>query len=88
MNTSVRMKSILQNYLKTQTIIYPYLSVAVSGINYPFIYQQEICLLVCNRSFTCSASQLNPRFYVSTSKSIIKALINMHSFEIQLSPIG
>ncbi|MDZ6318639.1 hypothetical protein U4L97_26300, partial [Klebsiella pneumoniae] len=25
-----------------------------------------------------------PRFYVSTSKSIIKALINMHSFEIQL----
>lgn len=31
---------------------------------------------------------LGPRFYVSTSKSIIKALINMHSFEIQLSPIG
>ncbi len=31
---------------------------------------------------------LQPRFYVSTSKSIIKALINMHSFEIQLSPIG
>ncbi|TGW19362.1 hypothetical protein E5P21_16820 [Escherichia coli] len=31
---------------------------------------------------------LLPRFYVSTSKSIIKALINMHSFEIQLSPIG
>ena len=31
---------------------------------------------------------LNPRFDVSTSKSIIKALINMHSFEIQLSPIG
>ncbi|WP_254866203.1 hypothetical protein, partial [Salmonella enterica] len=30
---------------------------------------------------------LQPRFYVSTSKSIIKALINMHSFEIQLSPI-
>ena len=29
-----------------------------------------------------------PRFYVSTSKSIIKALINMRSFEIQLSPIG
>ncbi|WP_256716712.1 helix-turn-helix domain-containing protein, partial [Salmonella enterica] len=27
---------------------------------------------------------LGPRFYVSTSKSIIKALINMHSFEIQL----
>ncbi|HDD9413347.1 TPA: hypothetical protein PBQ44_002815 [Escherichia coli] len=32
--------------------------------------------------------KLKPRFYVSTSKSIIKALINMHSFEIQLSPIG
>ncbi|HAX7792840.1 TPA: LysR family transcriptional regulator [Escherichia coli] len=31
---------------------------------------------------------IKPRFYVSTSKSIIKALINMHSFEIQLSPIG
>ncbi|SXA95566.1 Uncharacterised protein [Klebsiella pneumoniae] len=31
---------------------------------------------------------IEPRFYVSTSKSIIKALINMHSFEIQLSPIG
>lgn len=34
------------------------------------------------------ATQFKPRFYVSTSKSIIKALINMHSFEIQLSPIG
>ncbi|CAM8519343.1 hypothetical protein ESCOMMO191M_16815 [Escherichia coli] len=33
-------------------------------------------------------SKIKPRFYVSTSKSIIKALINMHSFEIQLSPIG
>ncbi len=32
--------------------------------------------------------KIGPRFYVSTSKSIIKALINMHSFEIQLSPIG
>ena len=31
---------------------------------------------------------IEPRFYVSTSKSIIKALINMRSFEIQLSPIG
>ena len=31
---------------------------------------------------------IDPRFYVSTSKSIIKALINMRSFEIQLSPIG
>ncbi|WP_434510623.1 AAA family ATPase [Desulfitobacterium sp. AusDCA] len=39
----------------------------------------------------CSDTLLNnilPRFYVSTSKSIIKALINMRSFEIQLSPIG
>lgn len=33
-------------------------------------------------------TKLLPRFYVSTSKSIIKALINMRSFEIQLSPIG
>ncbi|MFY2400779.1 IS66 family insertion sequence element accessory protein TnpB, partial [Klebsiella pneumoniae] len=31
------------------------------------------------------SGHLFPRFYVSTSKSIIKALINMHSFEIQLS---
>ncbi|MBK2381011.1 flavodoxin family protein, partial [Klebsiella pneumoniae] len=30
------------------------------------------------------AENIKPRFYVSTSKSIIKALINMHSFEIQL----
>ncbi|EGN5925587.1 flavodoxin family protein, partial [Salmonella enterica subsp. enterica serovar Dublin] len=36
----------------------------------------------------CPNSNYFPRFYVSTSKSIIKALINMHSFEIQLSPIG
>ena len=33
-------------------------------------------------------NNIKPRFYVSTSKSIIKALINMRSFEIQLSPIG
>lgn len=39
--------------------------------------------------FDCwDVDSLEPRFYVSTSKSIIKALINMHSFEIQLSPIG
>lgn len=38
--------------------------------------------------FQDSVSLMIPRFYVSTSKSIIKALINMHSFEIQLSPIG
>ncbi len=37
---------------------------------------------------TVVSRALLPRFYVSTSKSIIKALINMHSFEIQLSPIG
>ncbi|WP_434512910.1 sodium:solute symporter family transporter [Desulfitobacterium sp. AusDCA] len=35
-----------------------------------------------------SVQEVKPRFYVSTSKSIIKALINMRSFEIQLSPIG
>ena len=38
------------------------------------------------RTFTDAG--VSPRFYVSTSKSIIKALINMRSFEIQLSPIG
>ncbi|QIQ39993.1 hypothetical protein E8Q43_25420 [Klebsiella pneumoniae subsp. pneumoniae] len=37
---------------------------------------------------TAGDQNMVPRFYVSTSKSIIKALINMHSFEIQLSPIG
>lgn len=37
---------------------------------------------------TIESIRVKPRFYVSTSKSIIKALINMHSFEIQLSPIG
>ncbi|HDS0928907.1 TPA: hypothetical protein QDZ23_006173 [Pseudomonas putida] len=37
---------------------------------------------------TTKERTMKPRFYVSTSKSIIKALINMHSFEIQLSPIG
>ncbi|THL40616.1 hypothetical protein FAM11_18660, partial [Escherichia coli K-12] len=42
---------------------------------------------LCQRNFAlrCFAGLLTPRFYVSTSKSIIKALINMHSFEIQLS---
>ena len=41
-------------------------------------------------SYISATEDINiaPRFYVSTSKSIIKALINMHSFEIQLSPIG
>ncbi|HAH5056229.1 TPA: hypothetical protein HH415_005506 [Escherichia coli] len=39
-------------------------------------------------SLTRNSTWFIPRFYVSTSKSIIKALINMHSFEIQLSPIG
>ncbi|EBI3429356.1 hypothetical protein DZ618_08110 [Salmonella enterica] len=44
-----------------------------------------------NQTVRCKQLQTEkvvPRFYVSTSKSIIKALINMHSFEIQLSPIG
>ncbi|QKI62486.1 hypothetical protein F7O57_24090 [Escherichia coli] len=49
--------------------------------------------LILSLSFllaACSSipQNIKPRFYVSTSKSIIKALINMHSFEIQLSPIG
>lgn len=52
-------KPILQIYLKTQITINPYLSAAISGINYPFNYQPEICLIPCNKSFTCSASQLN-----------------------------
>lgn len=43
----------------------------------------SVCNIDCTYCF-----YLEPRFYVSTSKSIIKALINMHSFEIQLSPIG
>lgn len=46
-----------------------------------------ICAGIAIRSLP-SPYLLFPRFYVSTSKSIIKALINMHSFEIQLSPIG
>ncbi|MGV0277700.1 YbaK/prolyl-tRNA synthetase associated domain-containing protein [Klebsiella pneumoniae] len=41
-----------------------------------------------DRSIILDTEDYLPRFYVSTSKSIIKALINMHSFEIQLSPIG
>nr|WP_252121278.1 hypothetical protein [Escherichia coli] len=41
-----------------------------------------------DKFITTDYLQQCPRFYVSTSKSIIKALINMHSFEIQLSPIG
>ena len=48
-------------------------------------------ILDCKTSISGQISQLaylKPRFYVSTSKSIIKALINMRSFEIQLSPIG
>lgn len=56
---AIRIKPFLQIYLKTQFVIKPYLSAAVSGINYPFNYPQEICLLLCNKSFTRSASQLN-----------------------------
>lgn len=52
-----------------------------SGKNYLFFSHGTVLMyLLC--------VFLVPRFYVSTSKSIIKALINMHSFEIQLSPIG
>lgn len=50
--------------------------------NYLPQYTQSTLILSKNSAL------LLPRFYVSTSKSIIKALINMHSFEIQLSPIG
>ncbi|HAE5621639.1 TPA_asm: hypothetical protein G4J86_001624 [Salmonella enterica subsp. enterica serovar Derby] len=48
-----------------------------------------VCIVNMARYFSSLRALLVvPRFYVSTSKSIIKALINMHSFEIQLSPIG
>ncbi|BBT43917.1 hypothetical protein WP8W18C04_10750 [Enterobacter cloacae] len=45
-------------------------------------------IYVLNKLGIRASELIKPRFYVSTSKSIIKALINMHSFEIQLSPIG
>ena len=59
-------------------------------------YSQEILkdisdidgIILKGRSPSCGIKDVKPRFYVSTSKSIIKALINMRSFEIQLSPIG
>ncbi|CAM7167191.1 hypothetical protein ESCOCK425M_01225 [Escherichia coli] len=47
----------------------------------PLVFQLKDC-------HSSTLFNVKPRFYVSTSKSIIKALINMHSFEIQLSPIG
>lgn len=48
----------------------------------------RIIQYIAGRKSAKKKNSLLPRFYVSTSKSIIKALINMHSFEIQLSPIG
>ncbi|HBA5731919.1 TPA: hypothetical protein J4O52_001728 [Escherichia coli] len=53
-----------------------------------YIHSKHItsCFIFVDDVLSCL--QRLPRFYVSTSKSIIKALINMHSFEIQLSPIG
>ncbi|MDM8580399.1 hypothetical protein, partial [Klebsiella pneumoniae] len=45
-----------------------------------FADKKGCCVPGWRRSF----QKYRPRFYVSTSKSIIKALINMHSFEIQL----
>ncbi len=44
--------------------------------------------IILLHGINAQGKRIIPRFYVSTSKSIIKALINMHSFEIQLSPIG
>ncbi|MGZ9989539.1 hypothetical protein ACXYS0_25550 [Escherichia coli] len=59
---------------------------AGASIIEPLAVSTEYGMSLQNRE---SIGQLiSPRFYVSTSKSIIKALINMHSFEIQLSPIG
>ncbi|WPJ12293.1 biofilm formation regulator BssR [Raoultella ornithinolytica] len=56
------------------------------------IASAAVCLMSghhdCPSYIAVNVETLEPRFYVSTSKSIIKALINMHSFEIQLSPIG
>lgn len=52
-----------------------------------FFYLREFIRLPVGTTLSYR-NQVGPRFYVSTSKSIIKALINMHSFEIQLSPIG
>ena len=54
---------------------YPYLKTLYEGNSFSVEYLR-------------ARGHVYPRFYVSTSKSIIKALINMRSFEIQLSPIG
>ncbi len=50
--------------------------------------KEEIYMIYLIFDCVSANRDVKPRFYVSTSKSIIKALINMHSFEIQLSPIG
>ncbi len=64
--------------------------VNIQGVPLPFtMIYLFICPFPSKTTFwICTGIILFPRFYVSTSKSIIKALINMHSFEIQLSPIG
>ncbi|WP_244590988.1 murein tripeptide amidase MpaA, partial [Escherichia coli] len=55
----------------------------------PSLRRHHVVLCVnpdgCQLGLRANANGVDPRFYVSTSKSIIKALINMHSFEIQLS---
>ncbi|KAA6270902.1 hypothetical protein EY727_28995 [Klebsiella pneumoniae] len=58
-------------------------------LRYPLYCKQDIFIFYIQwLIFLLIGNTMKPRFYVSTSKSIIKALINMHSFEIQLSPIG
>ncbi|TLH96899.1 hypothetical protein EWT54_24265 [Escherichia coli O25b:H4] len=78
---------------------YPTLPNNCSDYYVPSLRWLRVCVVYCFHQTTLTFPTLHlitmpagykfyPRFYVSTSKSIIKALINMHSFEIQLSPIG
>ncbi|MBD7567205.1 efflux RND transporter permease subunit, partial [Klebsiella pneumoniae] len=59
------------------------ISVSYPGAS-PEVMNTSVVSLI-EREISSVDNLLYPRFYVSTSKSIIKALINMHSFEIQLS---
>ncbi|WP_252359375.1 EmrE family multidrug efflux SMR transporter [Escherichia coli] len=62
--------------------------VLISLLSWGFFGQRLDLPAIIGMMLICAGVLVIPRFYVSTSKSIIKALINMHSFEIQLSPIG
>ncbi|RTO08516.1 hypothetical protein EKN76_22005 [Enterobacter bugandensis] len=76
---SERMLSAIQTVEKGGRPVFPLM---------PFSAFPEYMALLRKALEKKETKALIPRFYVSTSKSIIKALINMHSFEIQLSPIG